>query len=156
MAQYITRIRTDTGDHQIDYKSLANLPTTDKTLKLPDKSADANIVGNEINRLDKSINQLTLGLSKKAETATYTGSLLANSWINESAYYIQTITVDGILAADTPFVDIDLSNVSDYLSIMECWTLVGRVTATADNTIVAYCYEDKPEDDIPIILKVIR
>lgn len=191
MAQYITKIRTEDGDKQIDYKSLANLPTIDETLKVHGEPADARATGNAIddlhkkfsNKLDSSVNELNtsisnlqdlvgeipvqeaiqqladstaLGLSKKAETSSYTGAFAVDNWVRESSYYTQSITVNGILINDTPLIDVDLSNVSDYLSVIENWMLVGRVTAPADNTIVGYCYEDKPEVDIPIVLKVIR
>lgn len=92
---------------------------------------------------------------KKASTASYVGTLTAAGW-SGSAPYSQTITVPGILATDNPFVDVNLSGVTNGTSILEAWILVGRLTVTADNTVVAYCYEDKPEVNIPIILKVVR
>lgn len=41
MAQLITRIRTESGDLQIDYDALANLPQSDKTLSKDGGFADA-------------------------------------------------------------------------------------------------------------------
>ena len=50
MAQeYITKIRTAYGDLPIDYNSLANLPSTDQTLKIEGKAADAYMTGRYIN-----------------------------------------------------------------------------------------------------------
>lgn len=105
--------------------------------------------------LSNSVTNLSVEITKKAETSAYTGTLAASGW-SDSAPYTQTITVSGILSTDNPFVDIDLSGISDGTSIIESWNYVGRVTVTDDNTIVAYCYEEKPPINIPIILKVVR
>ena len=40
-------------------------------------------------------------------------------------------------------------------ALTEAWALVGRIT-TAAGKITAYCYEEKPTTNIPIILKVVR
>jgi hypothetical protein len=89
-----------------------------------------------------------------ATTASYTGTLTANGW-SSSAPYTQTISVSGILATDTPFVDVYLESASDGASIIEAWAVVSRVS-TANNSVTAYCYEEKPTINIPIILKVVR
>lgn len=194
MSEYITKIRTEQGDKQIDYRYLANLPTIDTSLKLSGQPADAQATGMAINNLQESLNtfenksdiavneihtridelntlvgdspveeqiqqlsnEVTLNLFKKAETAVYTGTFSSNGWISESGYHSQTITVDGIQGDDTPLVDIDLSDVTNYVTVIENWSFVGRVSVSANNTVVAYCYEDKPVADIPVILKVIR
>lgn len=109
----------------------------------------------QFNSLSQNINNLTTVMNSKAETAAYIGTLTATGW-SSSAPYTQTITVNGILSTDNPFVDLDLSNVSDGASVIEAWNLIGRVTASADNTIMAYCYEEIPTVNIPIILKVVR
>lgn len=91
----------------------------------------------------------------KAVTAIYKGTFLAGSW-GDSAPFTQEITVDGVLASDYPFVDIDLSEAADAQSVIEAWNLVGRCTVSDNNTVVGYCYEEAPEVDIPIIFKVVR
>lgn len=48
MNDYIKRIRTETGDKQIDYTALANLPVSDKTLSVSGKFADAKETGDRI------------------------------------------------------------------------------------------------------------
>ena len=45
MGDYIKKIRTTTGDKQIDYTALANLPISDKTLSKDGAFADAAVVG---------------------------------------------------------------------------------------------------------------
>lgn len=91
----------------------------------------------------------------KAVTRTYKGTFSATGW-SENAPFTQEITVEGILSTDYPFVDIDLSEVENATAVIEGWTLVGRCTVSADNTVIAYCYEEKPEADIPIVFKVVR
>lgn len=93
-------------------------------------------------------------MSKKATTAFYTSTLLANGW-SSSAPYTQTIAVNGILANDTPFVDVYLESVSNGADVIEAWAVVSRVS-TANNSVTAHCYEEKPTINIPIILKVVR
>ena len=106
-------------------------------------------------RENKLKTEIMKEVGKKASTNSYVGTLTAAGW-SGSAPYIQTITVPGLLATDNPFVDVNLSGVTNGSSILEAWILAGRVTVTADNTVVAYCYEDKPEVDIPILFKVVR
>lgn len=51
MSDYIKKIRTSTGDKQIDYQSLANLPdifTIDNTLTKAEEAADAKVTGDAI------------------------------------------------------------------------------------------------------------
>lgn len=101
------------------------------------------------------LENIETSLVKKATTTSYTGTFSSSGW-SSTAPYTQSITVDGILVTDNPFVDIDLSNVSDGSAVTEAWNCVSRVTASANDTITVYCYEEKPTVDIPIILKVVR
>lgn len=91
----------------------------------------------------------------KAETHTFPGTFLSGDW-GEEAPYTQTITVEGLLADDKPMVDIDLSEAGDPLAVIEAWGLVHRCTVAADNTVTAYCYQDAPATDIPVVFKVVR
>lgn len=90
-----------------------------------------------------------------AVTATYTGTLTVDGWGN-TIPYTQIINVDGLLSVDYPLVDIDLGEASDPASIINAWSLVGRCTVSSNNTLIAYCYDEIPEVDIPIVLKVVR
>lgn len=64
MSDYIKRIRTSTGDKQIDYTALANLPTIpnpvdlDTTLTQTGKAADAKIVGDKLDLVNSSISEI--------------------------------------------------------------------------------------------------
>lgn len=117
------------------------ISSVDETFTKRGFAADSAAVGNALNT--------------KAETASYKTTLLASGW-SSSAPYTQTITVNGILKTDEPFVDVYLEGVDDGTTILEAWSVVGRLSVSADNTLTAYCYEEKPEVDIPIILKVVR
>lgn len=75
MSEYIKKIRTTTGDKQIDYNALANLPTlvtVDNTLSESGKAADAKVVGDTLTMLTQhkdatSLKGLAVGRSVKVE-----------------------------------------------------------------------------------------
>lgn len=91
----------------------------------------------------------------KVESFTYYGLFSSSGWSSE-APYTQTITVEGILFDDEPVVDIDLSATGDPLLVIEAWSLVHRCRVTEDNSVTAYCYQDAPSSDIPVVFKVVR
>lgn len=96
-------------------------------------------------------------IGRKASTASYTAVFPSAGW-SASAPYSQTVSVTGILATDDPLADVSLSGASTAQAgkaLTDAWTFVSRVD-TADGTVTAYCYEEKPEVDIPVILKVVR
>lgn len=96
-------------------------------------------------------------LSKKASTTDYTATFLSNGW-STAAPYTQTVGVQGILLTDVPIVDIDLSSATTSdagTALKEAWNFIDRVTAE-NGTVTAYCYEEKPTIDVPIVLKVVR
>ena len=96
-------------------------------------------------------------VSQKASAASYTALLPASGW-SDSAPYSQTVTVTGIRATDDPLVDVSLSGAATAetgKARTDAWTFVGRVE-TGAGTVTAYCYEEKPTVDLPVILKVVR
>lgn len=104
--------------------------------------------------LDDKITRLS---GEAARTATYSATLTASGW-SASAPYTQTASAEGVLATDDPFVDVDMSGASGSAqgtALTEAWGFVGRVTA-GNGQITAYCYEDKPAVNLPVILKVVR
>lgn len=96
-------------------------------------------------------------LDEKAQKpVALTATLAAESWTGSAAPYTQTVSVTGILATDRPIVDVALTGTTGTdTAILEAWGMVSRIT-TADGSITAVCYEDKPEVDIPIQMEVIR
>ena len=85
----------------------------------------------------------------------YKGVFSVSGW-SSSAPYTQSITVSGVFASDVPFVDVNLESVSDVTATLEAWALIDRVTVADKNTVVAYCYDEKPSVAVPILLKVVR
>lgn len=65
MASYVKKIRTESGDLQIDYTALANLPQSDTTLTQRGKFADAQIVGSKITELNNKISTNATELENK-------------------------------------------------------------------------------------------
>lgn len=100
--------------------------------------------------------ELNERISDKASTASYTATFTAAGW-SASAPYTQTVNVAGMLATDDPFVDVSLSGASgtEATDRLEAWTCVGRVTANA-GSVTAYCYDEKPTVNLPVILKAVR
>lgn len=106
-------------------------------------------------RLNVKLDVLSENIENMATTETFKGTLLANNW-SGSAPFTQTVNIPGLLSSDYPFVDIDLSEVADAQSVIEGWNNVGRVTVDSDNTVIGYCYKEKPTIDIPMVFKVVR
>lgn len=65
MSQYITKIKTNQGDKQIDYNALANLPTPDTTLSVSGQSADAKAVGDALDDMSVNFSDVLDGMSAK-------------------------------------------------------------------------------------------
>jgi len=80
---------------------------------------------------------------------------LNTTWQGSEAPYTKTQTVNGLLATDTPIVDVVLSGdfETDEARI-EAWAGIYRIT-TADNAITLYATE-KPAVELPIQIKVVR
>jgi phage-related tail fiber protein len=80
---------------------------------------------------------------------------LNTTWQGSTAPYTKTQTVSGLLATDTPIVDVVMSGTfaTDQARI-EAWGYVYRIT-TANNSITLYATE-KPTVSLPIQLKVVR
>ena len=97
----------------------------------------------------------TLSSLGAASTKLYTATI-GTSWSGSAAPYTQTITVSGILATDTPIVDVNLSSVTyaNKDAVIEAYSKVYRIT-TAANSITVYA-DEATTTSIPIQLKVIR
>ena len=91
----------------------------------------------------------------KATTTLYTASI-TTTWTGSAAPYTQTITVSGMLATDTPIVDVDLSGVTyaNKDAVIEAYAKVYRITTAADS-ITVYA-DEKTTTAITIQLKVVR
>lgn len=105
-----------------------------------------------------SQDSVTTQLNSKATTAQYTATLLAANWtdVSGNAPFTQTVNIQGILATDSPFVDVVLSSTTETAkSQLEAFGCLSKIE-TADGYITATCLDTKPTIDIPIKMKVIR
>lgn len=112
----------------------------------------ANLVGNT-----SVSTQISNALNGYAKTIEYSVILDPNNWSDGPAYG-QTVTVNGILITDAPFIDVNMNGaytIDTALSLLEAWGYVGRIT-TDTNSITVYCYEKKPTIALPINIKVVR
>ena len=151
-------------DTKVDKVSGKGLSTEDYT------AADKTKLANIESEANKTIVEQTTGtstlsvmsqdavttqLNNKATTNLYTATLLSSGW-SSSAPYTQTVSVSGILSTDTPIADVVLDVVtSTAMAQISAWMCVSNIE-TADGSITATCFENKPEIDIPIQLKVVR
>lgn len=137
------------------YADLSNKPT------IPTKTSDLTNDSNFVSSTSLATVATSGSYSDLSNTPTiptvsdYNASLLLSNW-SSTAPYTQTVSVQGILATDTPIVDIVLdSDTSTAISQISSWAFVSKIE-TSTNSITATCLESKPEVDLPIQLKVVR
>jgi hypothetical protein len=84
-----------------------------------------------------------------------TATLNTDDWTGTEAPFAQIQAVPGILATDTPIVDVVLSgNWGVDEARLEAWGYIYRIV-TSNDSITAYARE-KPEAALPLQLKVVR
>lgn len=83
MDQYITKVKTDVGDLQIDYNALANLPKSDVTLTQDEAFADAKATGDAIKQLSENKADKTSKVSAFENDAEYVTSSKLTEEINK-------------------------------------------------------------------------
>ena len=137
------------------YNDLSNTPTI--PTKTSDLTNDSNFVSSSsLATVATSGSYTDLSNTPTIPTVSdYNASLLLSNW-SSTAPYTQTVSVQGILATDTPIVDVVLdSTTSTAISQNNSWAFVSKIETSADS-ITATCLESKPEVDLPIQLKVVR
>ena len=93
---------------------------------------------------------------EKVNLIERSATLLASGW-SDAAPYTQTVVAEGVLGADRPVVDADLSaaaTVEEMYDINDAWGSVLKCESGVD-TVTAY-FSDVPVIDIPIKIKVVR
>lgn len=121
-------------------------------------SSTATALNGKVNRseFESRSEELEDSIGEKASVSDFTATLAATAWTEGSGYHSQSVTVSGILATDTPLVDVILTlDAASNKEILSGWNNIQKIT-TASNTIIAYCFGDSPTVDIPIRLKVVR
>ena len=92
--------------------------------------------------------------SGHATTALYTATL-NTTWSGSSAPYSKVQTVAGILATDTPIIDIVLSGAyATDIARLNAWSHVYRAVTSAN--IVTFYADVKPTVELPVQIKVVR
>lgn len=137
------------------YNDLSNTPTI--PTKTSDLTNDSNFVSSSsLATVATSGSYTDLSNTPTIPTVSdYNASLLLPNW-SSTAPYTQTVSVQGILATDTPIVDVVLSSTtSTAIAQNSSWAFVSKIETYA-NSITATCLESKPEVDLPILLKVVR
>lgn len=124
---------------KVDKVTGKQLSTEDYTTT--DKNKVANLPAN-----------ITTELAKKAVTLNKTATL-GTSWTTEAGYVQQVVTVQGILATDTPIIDL-VTTTADFEAQEEAWGKVFKAQ-TGDNQITFYAKE-ATETSISLNIKVVR
>ena len=87
--------------------------------------------------------------------AKYTGTLAAASWSGASAPYSQALIVNGLLASDTPQIDVVMSGTySTDDARNSAWAAIYRAVTSA-GTLTVYASE-LPTVDLPIQIQCVR
>lgn len=90
-----------------------------------------------------------------AVSQKFTATIPAAGWTGDSAPYTNSVAVTGLLAADTPIVDMVPSDAYETAEAeIEAYANIYRMVAV-DNQLTAYAAE-KPTVDINIQLRVVR
>ena len=124
---------------KVDKVSGKQLSTNDYTTT--DKNKVANVPSNT-----------TTELAKKAVTINKTATL-GTSWTTEAGYVKQVVTVQGILAADTPIIDL-ITTTADFEAQEEAWGKVFKAQAGANQ--ITFYAKEATETSISLNIKVVR
>lgn len=120
----------------------------------------------DFNRIEGNTQYLKDALdSHKAESASLDNlghvkyailtATLDTNWSGSAAPYTKTVTVSGILATDTPIIDVVMSGTySTDSARAKVWGYIYRAV-TGNGTITFYATE-KPTVELPIQIKVVR
>lgn len=93
---------------------------------------------------------------EKVNIIERSATLLASGWSAEEPY-TQSVTVEGVLGSDAPFVDVDLSaavTLDEIKALLAAWASVLKATAEANQ--VTVIFGNVPDMDVPIKVKVVR
>lgn len=130
---------TEGLETKVDKVSGKQLSTEDYTTT--DKNKVANVPSNT-----------TTELAKKAVTINKTATL-GTSWTVKTGYVQQVVTVQGILATDTPIIDL-VTTTADFEAQEEAWGKVFKATAGANQ--ITFYAKEATETSISLNIKVVR
>lgn len=122
-----------------------------------DKKAGKGLSTNDYNDTDKNKvanvpDNTTTELAQKAVTINKTATL-GTSWTAATGYVQQVVTVQGILATDTPIIDI-ITTTADFKAQQEAWGNVFKAQAGANQ--ITFYAKEATETSISLNIKVVR
>ena len=110
-----------------------------------------------MNRIEQGIADCAAAVNGKASQMEFTATIPMTGWTgNETDGYTRSITVTGMLATDTPIIDVNLGGrtLSQIDAILDAWACVVRISTSAGRiTVLA---DDIPAAAIPIQGRCIR
>ena len=117
---------------------------------------DINKTNTAVNNLDGNLQVFSSETNQAISEIKSVKTIFIQSgeW-SSSVPYIQTVSVKGITANDTPIGDLylgDNPNAETVKSRKKAWSCVDRFT-TGDNSITLYCYEEKPSTSFTMQIK---
>ena len=143
MSQYVTKIRTESGDLQIDYNALANLPKSDDSLTQSGRFADAKATGDTIDAVQDRMQEL-VGNTPVSEQIAEQINLIKTDMLTiditdierGEANLINADTVGGILPSDFALG----SELDAYKNDVSNSYLLKTETATNSEKLNGYTY----------------
>lgn len=130
---------TEGLETKVDKVSGKQLSTEDYTTT--DKNKVANVPSNT-----------TTELAKKAVTLNKIATL-GTSWTTETGYVKQVVTVQEILATDTPIIDL-ITTTADFEAQEEAWGKVFKAQAGANQ--ITFYAKEATETSVSLNIKVVR
>lgn len=95
----------------------------------------------------------------EAVASSVSVTLTAAGWTYDTDLgpFVQTVQAAGVLAADSPIVDMDASGATaeTFAALLGAWSCIDRIE-TADGQITATCYRQKPEADVTVRMLIVR
>ena len=96
--------------------------------------------------------EVSFGSTSKVDL---TCTALATNWQGNAAPYSQTITVNGLTSSINPIIDVVISNdTSIGLLEEDAWGCITKAI-TGNNTLTLYCYKNKPDVNLNLIIGVV-
>ena len=91
----------------------------------------------------------------KIGEALFAATIPTTGWSGSQAPFTRTLTVNGILATDTPIIDVSLTgNYVTDMNICEAWSCVQRIVAAANQLQITA--DSVPTTAIPIKVRCLR
>lgn len=116
------------------------------------------ITAKDVGDLQDNVRALKTEVDGKAGVKDYPVTFLASGW-SSTAPYTQEVTVTGLTAdADNrPIAGWDYSGATaaNFEKLEENFSRILRLVP-GTNKLTAYCYLEKPEIDLPVIVKVVK